>query len=121
MRGYTAIAGWVADVPSGILTDLYLRAGALPVGPPSKSTIRLVSTDADAHALDVAVGTWFTSIAATHASTLDTGGHDETPPRGTRVQIRLDGKTMRGAKDHDGNQMQLLAALAGWPATAPRR
>lgn len=113
MKGYAAIAGWVADVPAGILTDLYLRAGALPVGPPSKSTIWRVSTDADAHALDAAVGAWFSSIAATHASTAAGGGHDQTPPRGTRVQIRLDGKTVRGAKDHDGNQMQLLAALAG--------
>ena len=28
MKGYTAIAGWVRDVPSPVLADLYLRAGA---------------------------------------------------------------------------------------------
>ena len=30
MKGYTAITGWVADVPSAILADLYLRSGAAP-------------------------------------------------------------------------------------------
>jgi predicted transposase YbfD/YdcC len=29
------------------------------------------------------------------------------------VQVRLDGKTVRGAKDFDGNQVHLLAALVG--------
>ena len=28
MRGYTAIAGWVKDVPPPVLAELYLRAGA---------------------------------------------------------------------------------------------
>jgi DDE_Tnp_1-associated len=28
MKGYTAIAGWVKDVPSAVLADLYMRAGA---------------------------------------------------------------------------------------------
>ena len=28
MKGYTAIAGWVRDVPPPVLADLYLRAGA---------------------------------------------------------------------------------------------
>ena len=39
MRGYTAITGWVSDVPAPVLADLYIRAGALPAGPPSKTTI----------------------------------------------------------------------------------
>jgi hypothetical protein len=29
------------------------------------------------------------------------------------MQVRLDGKTLRGAKDISGNQVHLLAALAG--------
>ena len=33
MKGYTAITGWVADVPPAILADLYLRSGAAPVPP----------------------------------------------------------------------------------------
>jgi hypothetical protein len=30
MRGYTAITGWVADVPPAILAGLYLTAVPLP-------------------------------------------------------------------------------------------
>jgi uncharacterized protein YuzE len=52
MKGYTAITGWVADVPPAILTDLYLRSGAAPASPPSKTTIWRVLTDADAEAYD---------------------------------------------------------------------
>jgi len=48
MKGYTAITGWVADVPPAILADLYLRSGAAPAPPPSKTTIWRVLTDADA-------------------------------------------------------------------------
>ena len=36
MKGYTAIAGWVADVPTGVLAELYMRTGAAPAGPPSR-------------------------------------------------------------------------------------
>ena len=48
MKGYTAIAGWVKDVPPPVLADLYLRAGASPARPPSKATIWRVVTDVDA-------------------------------------------------------------------------
>jgi DDE_Tnp_1-associated len=34
MKGYTAITGWVADVPPAILADLYLRSGAAPRSSP---------------------------------------------------------------------------------------
>ena len=30
MKGYTAISGWVKDVPLPVLADLYMRAGARP-------------------------------------------------------------------------------------------
>jgi DDE_Tnp_1-associated len=63
MKGYTAITGWVADVPPAVLTDLYLRSGAAPAPPPSKTTIWRVLTDADAEAFDVAVGTWLMDLA----------------------------------------------------------
>jgi hypothetical protein len=63
MKGYAAITDWVADVPSAILTDLYLRSGAPPVPPPSKTTIWRVLTDADPGALDAAVGTWLMNLA----------------------------------------------------------
>ncbi len=57
MKGYTAIAGWVKDVPPPVLADLYLRAGAVPARPPSKTTIWRI-TDADAEVFDATVGRW---------------------------------------------------------------
>jgi hypothetical protein len=63
MKGYTAITGWVADVPPAILADVYLRSGAAAAPPPSKTTIWRVLTDADAEAFDVAVGRWLMSLA----------------------------------------------------------
>ena len=118
MKGYTAITGWVADVPPAILTDLYLRSGAAPAPPPSKTTIWRVLTDADAEAFDAAVGTWLMNLAgftAPAAAGRDAG--EEAGP-GTLMQVRLDGKAIRGAKDADGNQVRLLAALAGPDAAA---
>jgi predicted transposase YbfD/YdcC len=118
MKGYTAITGWVADVPPVILADLYLRSGAAPAPPPSKTTIWRVLTDADAGAFDVAVGTWLMSLAgftAPAAAGRDAGGEDGRP---ALMQVRLDGKAIRGAKDADGNQIRLLAALVGPDAAA---
>jgi hypothetical protein len=112
MKGYTAITGWVTDVPAAVLTDLYLRSDAAPAGPPSKSTIWRVLTDTDPDAFDAAVGTWLTNLAA--VTTLATADWDACGigPQ-TLMQVRLDGKTIRGAKDADGNQRHLLAALVG--------
>jgi hypothetical protein len=109
MRGYTAITGWVSDVPAAVLADLYVRAGALPAGPPSKTTIWRVLTDADAEAFDAAIGQWLSGLAG--FTPLPASGDDRESPG--FVQLRLDGKTIRGAKDAEGNQMHLLAALAG--------
>jgi len=41
---------------------LYLRSGAAPAPPPSKTTIWRVLTDADTEAFDVAVGTWLMNL-----------------------------------------------------------
>jgi predicted transposase YbfD/YdcC len=112
MKGYTAITGWVADVSAAVLADLYLRAGAFPAGPPSKTTIWRVLTDADPEVLDAAVGAWLMNAAGLAAG----GVHDRAP--GALMQVRLDGKAIRGAKDADGNQVRLLAALAGPDAAA---
>jgi predicted transposase YbfD/YdcC len=113
MKGYTAITGWVADVPPAILADVYLRSGAAPAPPPSKTTIWRVLTDADAGAFDVAVGTWLMDLAGftVPAAAGRDAGKEEHPE--TLMQVRLDGKAIRGAKDADGNQVRLLAALAG--------
>ena len=60
MKGYTAISGWVRDVPAPVLADLYMRAGARPAAPPSKTTtIWRVITDADAEDIG-RTGPWAT-------------------------------------------------------------
>ena len=109
MKGYTAITGWVADVPPAILADLYLRSGAAPAPPPSKTTIWRVLTDADTEAFDAAVGTWLMDLAG--FTTPATAG--EADCSRALMQVRLDGKAIRGARDADGNQVRLLAALVG--------
>jgi predicted transposase YbfD/YdcC len=113
MKGYAAIAGWVQDVPPAVLADLYLRTGASPARPPSKTTIWRVVTDADAEVFDATVGQWLMSRQAGREAEAASGAD-----RAGLVPVRLDGKTIRGAKDAEGNQRHLLAALAG-PAQSP--
>jgi predicted transposase YbfD/YdcC len=117
MKGYTAITGWVADVSAAVLADLYLRAGAIPAGAPSKTTIWRVLTGADPEMFDAAVGAWLMNAAGFTAPVAG-GADDRAPGRGALMQVRLDGKAIRGAKDADGNQVRLLAALAGPDAAA---
>jgi hypothetical protein len=110
MKGYTAIAGWVRDVPAPVLADLYLRTGACPAPPPSKATIWRVITDADAEVFDATVGKWL--MAGLLAGPPGQGGPasaDGDEPAGL-MPVRLDGKTVRGARDAAGNQWHLLAA-----------
>jgi predicted transposase YbfD/YdcC len=118
MKGYTAITGWVADVPSAILTDLYLRSGAAPAPPPSKTTIWRVLTDADTEAFDAAVGAWLMNLAGFTAPAADGGDTGEETGSRALMQVRLDGKAIRGARDAAGNQVRLLAALVGPDAGA---
>ena len=107
-RSFTAIAGWAADVPAGVLEELYRRCGAARpgAGPPSKATIWRVVTGADAAALDAATGAWLTERASAAG---DLAGGGEAP----LIPVRVDGKTVRGARNADGSQVHLLAALAG--------
>jgi predicted transposase YbfD/YdcC len=109
MKGYTAIAGWVKDVPPPVLADLYLRAGASPARPPSKATIWRVLTDADADAFDATVGSWLMSTLPGEPSA--PAAEEDDPAE--LVPVRLDGKTVRGARDAAGDQRHLLAALVG--------
>jgi predicted transposase YbfD/YdcC len=113
MKGYTAISGWVADVPPATLACLYLRCGAAPAPPPSKTTIWRVLTDAGTEELDAAAGTWLMDLAglAGPAAAGPDAGEEDGPPALT--QVRLDGKAVRGARNPDGTQVRLLAALVG--------
>jgi predicted transposase YbfD/YdcC len=113
MKGYTAISGWVADVPPPVLAGLYLRCGAAPAPPPSKTTIWRVMTDAGTGELDAAAGTWLMDLAGldSPAAAGPDAGEEDGPLALT--QVRLDGKAVRGARNADGTQVRLLAALVG--------
>jgi predicted transposase YbfD/YdcC len=112
-RSFTAIAGWAADVPAGVLEELYRRCGAARpgAGPPSKTTIWRVVTGADAAALDAVTGSWLMERASAAGSLACPGdGGEDGPPL---IPVRVDGKTVRGARAADGSQVHLLAALVG--------
>jgi hypothetical protein len=102
MASFTAIAGWVTDVPAELLAQLYGRCAAAP----SKATIWRVVTGADAAAVDAVIGAWLAGQAAARQSAAR-GPHGESPEL---VAIAVDGKTVRGATDTEGNQVHLLAA-----------
>jgi len=135
MRSFTAIAGWVADTPPGLLTQVYHQCGK-PALAPSKGTIWQVVTRADAASVDAAVGAWLAgragidiTIAAPgrpghpwpetahqpgcrgqateDEATEDEATEDEAQPL---VWLAVDGKRVRGAVDADGNAAHLLAA-----------
>src|SRR5258707_2300439 len=113
MKGYPAIAGWVKDVPLLALADLYMRAGASPARPPSKATIWRVITDADAGVFDAAVGRWLMSRLLAGLAGLSRASAAGQDDAAEVIPVPPDGKTIRGAKDDEGNQRHLLAALAG--------
>jgi hypothetical protein len=114
LAGYTAMAGWVADVPQATLTDLLSAGGRVACGP--------------AVTLDVVAGLYGCRRAASEYREYRDRDVDGGPPCGQdpaagrqdtagRVSqslpadlLRLDGKTVRGAVDADGNQVQLLTA-----------
>ena len=114
-RSFTAIAGWAADVPASVLEDLYRRCGARRpgVGPPSKATIWRVVIGADTAALDAAAGAWLMERAAA-AGDLAVAGHGgDRDGDAPLIPVRVDGKTIRGARNTDGSQVHLVAALSG--------
>ena len=124
-RSFTAIAGWVADVPAELRALLY----GVPDPPwPSKTTLWRVLTGADAAAVDAAIGAWLLERAreagtgpehvpdagapADHVPDADQPArpdHADDADRAPLV-IAVDGKTLRGAVDDDGAQMHLMAA-----------
>jgi predicted transposase YbfD/YdcC len=115
MRSFTAIAGWITDVPADMVACLYVAAGAAPTTGPSKTTVWRVLTGADATAVDTAIGAWLAQHAHHTAGTgADTGagtGADTGADTGSAVvAVAVDGKTVRGAVDAGGQQPHLLAA-----------
>ena len=109
MRSFTAIAGWVADVPAELLAPLYGRPCEYSSAAfPSKTTLWRVLTRADAAAVDAAVGAWLTTQAAARQAA-DHSSH-EWPAETGLVALAVDGKTVRAAIDSKGNQTHLLAA-----------
>lgn len=108
LKGYTAMNGWVADVPADIVDGLYTRVGVRPAGRPSRSTLWRVCTDTDGDVLDAVITEWT-------AAQRSANPEQATTSTDTPTQVRLDGKTVRGAIDADGEQLHLLSALAGPP------
>jgi hypothetical protein len=132
MGSFTAIAGWAADVPAELLAQLYGRVAQAP----SKATIWRVVTGADATAVDAVIGAWLARQAATRDATAhgpegdssegdssegdssegDSSEGDSSEGDSSEgdspefVAIAVDGKTVRGATDTEGNQVHLLAA-----------
>ncbi len=105
-RSFTAIAGWAADVPADVLADLYRRCGAARpgTGPPSKATIWRAVTGADTAALDAAAGAWLMERARAAGDLASPRRDDGEVPL---IPVRVDGKTVRGARNADGSQVPL--------------
>jgi predicted transposase YbfD/YdcC len=126
MRSFTAIAGWIADVPTELLALLYStppRTPARTPGGPSKTTLWRVLTGVDAAAVDAAIGSWLaeqarhvTAAAGTPPAgrACDAADRTDTEPveqvDGPLLAVAVDGKTVRGAVAADGTQVHLLAA-----------
>jgi predicted transposase YbfD/YdcC len=110
MRSFTAIAGWIADVPAALLACLYLTP--TPEGP-SRTTLWRVLTGVDAAAVDAAIGSWLAGRARLRHPAAAAGAPGTTPAdrvEGALLAIAVDGKTVRGAVGADGAQTHLLAA-----------
>jgi hypothetical protein len=102
MGSFTAIASWATDVPAELLAQLYGRRAV----PPSRATIWRVVTGADAAAGgrgDRRLAGW----AGRRPRDCRVRAWGESPEL---VAIAVDGKTVRGATDTEGNQVHLLAA-----------
>lgn len=118
MGSFTAIAGWVADVPTDLLARLYRTPAP---GFPSKTTLWRVLTGVDASAVDAAIGAWLLEQAHRAGTsqqpaqqpahpTVDTPTVDTEGAAGALLGVAVDGKTLRGALGPDGDQVHLLAA-----------
>jgi hypothetical protein len=120
LKGYTAISGWVADVPTDILDSLYLRVEARPAGRPSRSTLWRVCTDTDGDVLDAVIAEWTTAQRTSTGEQVPTSS--DTP-----AQVRLDGKTVAAPSTPTANNCTccppwpVRPARTRPPSSSPRR
>ena len=98
MRSFTAIAGWVADVPVELLSRFYAGAEAKP---PSKSTLWRVLTGVDPAAVDAVIGSWL----AEHAGLLAVA---PVPDAGKLLAVAV------AARRYAGPSMPTVPALMCW-------
>jgi hypothetical protein len=81
MRGFTAIAGWVRDVPADVLRAAYARCGHSDAASgPSKGTLWRVLTGTPGGALDAAIGAWLLRGAALRSESDPDTGPDLNAP-----------------------------------------
>jgi predicted transposase YbfD/YdcC len=118
MGSFTGIAGWIADAPEPVLACAY--AGCVrsrPAAGPSKVTLWRVLTGIDAAALDTVIGAWLMDQAYAQVpdpgdgDVAEAGGEGTGRGRLSSVAIAADGKTCRGAKNGDGEQVHLLSVM----------
>lgn len=96
-RSYLAIAEWASRCSQSMLRRFRARydGDTKRFIPPSEPTIRRVLQNIDGQAIDNALTGWLDSVTLRDANSL----------------IAVDGKTLKGAKDSSGKQVQLLSAF----------
>jgi predicted transposase YbfD/YdcC len=91
-RSFAAIGQWAADAGADVLAVLGAGRGAA-----EESTFRRAFAKVNADTLDSVLGAWLWTRSRQVLG---------------RLVIAIDGKTIRGARDHDGKAPHLVAALA---------
>ncbi len=97
-----AVAEWAADAPGEVLALLGVRRH--PLGrrrTPSRRCLTAVLARIDADALDRAVCAWLTARSASEVS----------EPGDALRAVAMDGKTLRGSKNAEGQRVHLLSAV----------
>jgi hypothetical protein len=94
-RSYAAIAEWALHRTQKQLERLWCRydENKRCYIPPSEPTIRRVLQSIDAETVDQAIYGWLNSLFSGAAA------------------VAFDGKVLKGARDHSGNQVHLLSAI----------
>jgi predicted transposase YbfD/YdcC len=101
-RSMAAIAEWAADAPQPVRAAFGARRDAPDRWVvPTEATIRRTLARVDPTALAAVIGAWLADR--------DRPGRPSQQHR--RRAVAVDGKTLRGAKSHDGRQVHLLAAM----------